>query len=164
MTIYKGIISCAFACWLIFRIFFLHPLTFFQKLNFFPKFSFRYNIWVSNNFDSDQDQHFAGLDLGQNCLQSLSADDKIHHKWPQVGKELKCWSGYSLEASQLRYLSNWEPWSDLIIKVHLDQLVFWIQLIRFYNVLYSANYSSLVQQKQREIPNMVQFKASYKTI
>ena len=31
---------------------------------------------MSNSFDPDQDQHFVGPDLGPNCLQRLSADDK----------------------------------------------------------------------------------------
>ena len=32
-------------------------------------------ISVSNNLDPDQAQHFVGPDLGQNFLQTLSADD-----------------------------------------------------------------------------------------
>ena len=35
---------------------------------------------VSNSLDPDQDQHFVGPDLGPNCLQRLSADDKSHRK------------------------------------------------------------------------------------
>ena len=34
-------------------------------------------IRVSNSLDSDQDQPFVVPDLGPNCLQRLSADDKI---------------------------------------------------------------------------------------
>ena len=34
-------------------------------------------IRVSNDMDPDQDRHFVGLDLGPNCLQRLSADDKV---------------------------------------------------------------------------------------
>ena len=34
-------------------------------------------IRVSNSLDLDQAQHFVGPDLGPNCLQRLSADDKI---------------------------------------------------------------------------------------
>ena len=34
---------------------------------------------VSNSFDPDQDRHCVGPDLGQNCLQRVSADDKSHH-------------------------------------------------------------------------------------
>ena len=54
-----------------FSCFCCHLSTFF-KINFF-KNSFRNIIRVSNALDSDQDQH---SDLGQNCLQWLSADDK----------------------------------------------------------------------------------------
>ena len=31
---------------------------------------------MSNSFDPDQDRHSVGPDLGPNCLQMLSADDK----------------------------------------------------------------------------------------
>ena len=47
---------------------------FFSKLTFL-KSSFR-NIRVSNRLDPDQDQCSVGSDLGPNCLQELSADDK----------------------------------------------------------------------------------------
>ena len=30
---------------------------------------------MSNSLDPDQAQHFVGLDLGPNCLQSLSAEE-----------------------------------------------------------------------------------------
>ena len=33
-------------------------------------------IRVSNDFDPDQARHFVGPDLGPNCLQRLSADNK----------------------------------------------------------------------------------------
>ena len=33
-------------------------------------------IWVSNSLDPDQARHFVRPDLGPNCLQRLSADDK----------------------------------------------------------------------------------------
>ena len=33
-------------------------------------------IRVSNNWDPDQAPHFVGPDLGPNCLQRLSADNK----------------------------------------------------------------------------------------
>ena len=33
---------------------------------------------MSNCLDPDQDRHFVGPDLGPNCLQRLSADDKSH--------------------------------------------------------------------------------------
>ena len=35
-------------------------------------------IRVSNSLDPDQARHFVGSDLGPNCLQRLSADDKSH--------------------------------------------------------------------------------------
>ena len=36
-------------------------------------------IKVSSGLDPDQDQHNVGPDLGLNCLQGLSADDKYSH-------------------------------------------------------------------------------------
>ena len=47
------------------------------KINFFSKFSFRNTIRVSKGLDPDQVLHFVSPDLGPNCLQKLSADDKI---------------------------------------------------------------------------------------
>ena len=32
---------------------------------------------MSNNLDPDQDRHFVGPDLDPNCLQRLSADNKV---------------------------------------------------------------------------------------
>ena len=32
---------------------------------------------MSNNLDPDQDRHFVGSDLGTNCLERLSADDRV---------------------------------------------------------------------------------------
>ena len=52
---------------------------FFSKLTF-SKNSFRNMIRVSISLDPDQDRHFVGPDLGPNCLQRLSADDKCCHK------------------------------------------------------------------------------------
>ena len=37
-------------------------------------------IRVSNSLDTDQARHFVGSDLGPNCLQKLSADDKSRTK------------------------------------------------------------------------------------
>ena len=48
----------------------------FSKLTFSTK-SFRNTIRVSNGLDPDQDRHYVGPDLSQNCLQRLSADHKI---------------------------------------------------------------------------------------
>ena len=50
-------------------------LTFF-KINFFSKISLRDTIRVSNGLDPDHDQHSVSTDLGPNCLQRLSTDDK----------------------------------------------------------------------------------------
>ena len=36
-------------------------------------------IRVANNLDPDQARLFVGPDLGPNCLQKLSADDKSRH-------------------------------------------------------------------------------------
>ena len=35
---------------------------------------------MSNSLDPDQAEHFVRPDLDPYCLQSLSADDKIHHE------------------------------------------------------------------------------------
>ena len=37
---------------------------------------FQNTIRISNGLDTDQDQHSVGPDLGPNCLQRLSVDDK----------------------------------------------------------------------------------------
>ena len=47
----------------------------FFKMNFF-KIPFRNPIRVSNSLDLDQDRHFVGPDLGPNCLQRVSDDNK----------------------------------------------------------------------------------------
>ena len=44
------------------------------------KKSFRNTIRVSKRLDPDQARSFVGPDLGPNCLQRLSADDKSRHK------------------------------------------------------------------------------------
>ena len=51
---------------------------FFENL-LFQKNSFRNTFRVSNRLDQDQDRHFVGPDLGPNCLQRLSADDKTRY-------------------------------------------------------------------------------------
>ena len=48
---------------------------FFSKLSF-CKNSFRKTIRVSNSLDPGQDQHSVSPDMGTDCLQKLSADDK----------------------------------------------------------------------------------------
>ena len=57
---------------------FICHLWIFLEIIFF-KNSFRKIIRVSNNLDPDQARHFVGPDLGPNCLQRLSADDKSCH-------------------------------------------------------------------------------------
>ena len=42
----------------------------------FSRNSYRKTIRVSNGLDPDQDQHYVGPDLGPNCLQRLSEDNK----------------------------------------------------------------------------------------
>ena len=51
-------------------------VTFFKLI--FSKDSFRNIIRVSNGLDPDQNWQSVGPDLGPNCLQRLSADDKSH--------------------------------------------------------------------------------------
>ena len=48
-----------------------------SMLGNFYKHSFRNIIWVSNSLDPNQARHFVRPNLGPNCLQRLSADDKI---------------------------------------------------------------------------------------
>ena len=55
---------------------------FFVVCGFFntcSKNSFRNTVSVSNSLDPDQARRFVGPDLGPNCLQRLSADDKSRH-------------------------------------------------------------------------------------
>ena len=52
----------------------LSSADFFSKLTFSQN-SFRNTVRMSNNLDPDKDRHYVGPDLGQNCLQSLSADE-----------------------------------------------------------------------------------------
>ena len=59
--------------------FFVICVVFFFLKFTFQKKSFRNIIRVSNSLDPDQAQHFVGPDLGPNCLQMISADDKSHH-------------------------------------------------------------------------------------
>ena len=42
-------------------------------------FCFEINLRVSNSLDPDQARRFVGPDRGPNCLQRISADDKIRH-------------------------------------------------------------------------------------
>ena len=54
----------------------LSSAEFFFQNSFFSKNSFRNTNRVSNGLDPDQNRHSVGPDLGLNCLQRLSADDK----------------------------------------------------------------------------------------
>ena len=54
------------------------------RIEHFECWIFFNNIRVSNSLDPDQARHFVGPDLGPNCLQRLSADDKS----ALVGKKL----------------------------------------------------------------------------
>ena len=49
---------------------------FFQNLKNFENKSFRNTLRVSNGSDSDQNRCSVGPDLGPNCLQMLSTDNK----------------------------------------------------------------------------------------
>ena len=74
ISMFNSIKFYLFACWVIFFMLLMSSADFFSKLTFL-KSSFR-NIRVSNRLDPDQDQCSVGSDLGPNCLQGLSADDK----------------------------------------------------------------------------------------
>ena len=67
----------------IFFMLLLSSADFFSNLTF-SKYSFRNTIRVSNYLDPDQDRHFVGPDLGSNCLQRLSAEDKSKHSFDCV--------------------------------------------------------------------------------
>ena len=55
----------------------------FFKLNFLKKKSFRNTIRVSIGLNPDYDRRSVGPDLGSNCVQRLSTDNKSHRS-PQV--------------------------------------------------------------------------------
>ena len=62
------------------------PLQIFLLLKLtFSMYSFWNTIKLFNSLDSDQTQHFVWPDLGPNCLQKLSTDDKSQ----LAGKELR---------------------------------------------------------------------------
>ena len=65
------------ACWVIFHDLYL------SSSDFFSKSAFSKNYSVPNSLDPDQTQQFVGPDLGPNCLQRLSADDKSVHWQPK---------------------------------------------------------------------------------
>ena len=63
-----------FACWVIFSCIF-QSADFFQN-HLFQKTLSGKIIRVSSSLDADQAPHFVGPDLGPNCLEMLSADNK----------------------------------------------------------------------------------------
>ena len=63
-----------FACWVSFHAFVVVCCLFSELL--FLKNSLRNTFRVSNGLDPDQDRHFISPDMGINCLQRLSTDDK----------------------------------------------------------------------------------------
>ena len=71
-----------FACFFVVSGFFF--FFFFLNLLFLKKY-FRNTNRVSNSLDPDQVQRFVVPDLGPNCLQRLSADDKS----PLSGERVK---------------------------------------------------------------------------
>ena len=68
----------------IFECLYCRLLTFLKLSIYFHNVFFRNTIRVSNGLDPDQDRRSVGPDLGPNCLQKLSADDKS----PLARKEL----------------------------------------------------------------------------
>ena len=59
-----------------FAFFFSCLPIFFFKINIFKYFFSDRNTRVSDSMDPDQARHFVGSDLGLNCLQRLSEDNK----------------------------------------------------------------------------------------
>ena len=47
-----------------------------SSAEFLQNSKIRNTVRVSNSSNPDQDRHFVGPDLGPNCLQRLSVDDK----------------------------------------------------------------------------------------
>ena len=74
----------------------------FSKLTF-PKISFRNTIRVSNILDPDQDRHPVGPDLGPNCLQKLSADDKSH-----------CYQGKFTDPNEISHYGTTKPKANVV--------------------------------------------------
>ena len=104
-----------------FSCFCCHLLIFF-KINFFEKKKFRNTIRVSNGFDQVQDQHFVGPDLGPNCLQKLSEDDKtdasivvrVNDRVLSVQmKSLECLMVVTLHASVFCWWSLQKVWTQI---------------------------------------------------
>ena len=74
---------------------------------------------MSNSLDPDQARHFVGPDLGQNCLQGLTADDKMSGWiWVQTvckGYQQTTKVGKELHTKKLVDTIFWlKPWLKLI--------------------------------------------------
>ena len=53
-------------------------MLFLSSADFFQNQLFRKTIRVSNSLDPDQGRHIVGSDLGPNCLQKLSARQRVN--------------------------------------------------------------------------------------
>ena len=72
---------------------------------------------MSNSLDPDQARHFVGPDLGPNCLQRLSADDKL----PLAGIELN--TEQLLDTTWLKsssFGSNFFPFGESLATTHVN--------------------------------------------
>ena len=67
----------------------LSSADFFSKVTI-SKNSFRNTIRVSNSLDPDQDRRSVGPDLGPNCVERSSADDKIAASRQEIERERNC--------------------------------------------------------------------------
>ena len=72
-----GLVCINSACWVIFHVFFSRLLIFFNIT--LSKIVFQEQHQSVKHLDPDQARLFVGPDMGPNCLQRLSADDKIPH-------------------------------------------------------------------------------------
>ena len=70
-----GKVTKLFACWVIFRDFFVIICSNFST-SIFSKYSVGNSITVLNSWDPDQARHCVGSDLGPECLQRSFTDDK----------------------------------------------------------------------------------------
>ena len=84
--IYCSTLDHLSACWVILHAFL--PSADFVNLTFSTK-TFRNTIKVSNSLNPDKAIHFVWPDLGLNCLQGLSAGDKVATSGGRVEMYLK---------------------------------------------------------------------------
>ena len=82
------------------------------------KLDFNNTIWLSNSLDPDQARHFVVPDLGQNCLQRLSAnivDKELNTKqlvdpfWPKAWLKLISFGSNFLHLAKVLATTNSEP-------------------------------------------------------